>query len=90
MESLHSILNLLGYAFAKQKDYQQAEKHFAQSVAKSSGFAYGYYNLGLSELRQQKYAEAKAAFERALKQDNDLAKARYNLGVTEGKLGNFK
>ncbi|MDZ7837462.1 MAG: hypothetical protein U5N58_05680 [Actinomycetota bacterium] len=64
MESLHSILNLLGYAYARQHEYTGAENYFALSVKKAPHYSQGYFNLGLSLLKQEKYEQSKKCLKR--------------------------
>ncbi len=87
---MHSILNMLGYAYSKSGNFSKGEHYFRQSVCKNPCFPYPRYNLGMIYLKQNKYKKAAEAFSAALKQDGDFPEARFNLGVILAKQAKFK
>jgi tetratricopeptide (TPR) repeat protein len=63
----------------ERKDYVAAEAASRLALAKRSGYAPAYNNLGLALLGQRRYAEAVTAFEVATRLDPSFTLARNNL-----------
>jgi len=57
------ILNLIGSAYTKKKDYLAAESYFRKSLKEKNGFFPALYNLGELLFLQKKYAEAREHFQ---------------------------
>jgi Tfp pilus assembly protein PilF len=57
------VLNLVGSAYTKKKNYLAAETYFRKAVKKSPGFFPAMFNLGEILLLQKKYPEARQHFE---------------------------
>ena len=57
------ILNLIGSAYTKKKDYLAAESFFRKSLKEKNGFFPALYNLGELLFLQKKYAEAREHFQ---------------------------
>lgn len=57
------VLNLIGSAYTKKKDYLAGETYFRKAVKKSPGFFPAIYNIGEVYFLQKKYAEAREHFQ---------------------------
>ena len=57
------VLNLIGSAYTKKKDYLAAETYFRKSLKEKNGFFPALYNLGELLFLQKKYAEAREHFQ---------------------------
>jgi predicted Zn-dependent protease len=57
------ILNLIGSAYTKKKDYLAAESFFRKSLKEKTGFFPALYNLGELLFLQKKYVEAREHFQ---------------------------
>lgn len=57
------VLNLIGSAYSKKKDYLAAETYFRKAVKKSPNFFPAIFNIGEIYFLQKKYAEAREHFQ---------------------------
>jgi tetratricopeptide (TPR) repeat protein len=57
------VLNLIGSAYTKKKDYLAAETYFRKAVKKSPDFFPALFNIGEVFFLQKKYAEAREHFQ---------------------------
>jgi tetratricopeptide (TPR) repeat protein len=57
------VLNLIGSAYTKKKDYLAAEAYFRKSLNEKNGFFPALYNLGELLFLQKKYGEAREHFQ---------------------------
>lgn len=57
------VLNLIGSAYTKKKDYLAAESYFRKSLKEKNGFFPALYNLGELLFLQKKYTEAREHFQ---------------------------
>ena len=56
------VLNLIGSAYSKKKDYLAAETYFRKAVKQSPGFFPAIFNIGEVFFLEKKYAEAREHF----------------------------
>ncbi len=80
-------LHLLGTAYARMGDYENAESIFKRELKTDSNQADAYFNLGLIYTRQQKYSDATANLEKVLELRPDDLQALNDLGVLYFNMG---
>ena len=69
-----------GETFYEQGDFARARIEFTNSVRNDSGFAQGYYMLGMAQLKLKRHREAFGAFQKAAALKPDLWDAQLQLG----------
>lgn len=63
------LLNLLGAAYTKKKEYAQAKTYFEQSLEKDGSFFPSYFNIGELLFLQKQYPDALEYFAKMLNRD---------------------
>lgn len=74
------ILNNIGYAYLKKKEYNKAEEYFKKALDIFPDFSEAYNNLGLLYMDNSKYELAIENIKKAVTLFPDFAEAYYNLG----------
>jgi len=81
--------NSLGFCYYRMKNYDMAEKHYAEALMLNPTYSTAYNNLGVVCLKKGQYDMSKHCFEKALEYNSHNVKAVYNLGVTHFREGNY-
>lgn len=78
-----SILNLLGSAYSKKKDYAVAEEYFRKALDEISDFFPAAFNLGEILFLQKKYTESRDYFQKLRAQDRDNELLQYKVALCD-------
>ena len=78
-----SILNLLGSAYSKKKEYPVAEEYFRKALDEISDFFPAAFNLGEILFLQKKYTESRDYFQKLRDQNRDNELLQYKVALCD-------
>jgi len=81
------VLNLLGAAYTKKKDYTAAQGYFDKALAKLPNFFPAKFNLGELLFLQRRYSEAKQHFEAMQQMDPRNELLQFKIFLCDLQLG---
>lgn len=82
------VLNLLGAAYTRKKDYVKAKEYFDLSLQKSPDFFPAKFNVGELMFLQRQYAESLEFFSEMLEKDPRNELLQFKIFLSQLQLGN--
>ena len=80
---LHDVV---GSLLGKEERYEEAIRHYNESIRIRPSFAWSHFHLGVVRLHQQRYTDAAAHFSDAIRLQPEFLLARYNLADSHLRL----
>lgn len=82
------VLNLLGAAYTKKKDYAEAAKYFEKALVQQPDFFPAKFNVGELLFLQRKYPEALDFFQKMQQKDSRNELLQFKVFLCQLQLGN--